>query len=62
MTFSRNIHEPQDMAHARKMKTISKDIMFMGKSRKEEQAGILCNLFFTLGFMLCYPLLLLILF
>jgi hypothetical protein len=26
-----NIHEPQDMAHARKMKTISLDTIFMGK-------------------------------
>ena len=29
--FPKNIHEPQDMAHARKMKTISKDTIFMGK-------------------------------
>jgi hypothetical protein len=32
----KKIHEPQDMAHARKMKTISKDLIFMGKILAKE--------------------------
>jgi hypothetical protein len=30
-SISKKIHELQDMAHARKMKTISKDTIFFGK-------------------------------